>query len=142
MAAHVKQLEAAVGKLALAVKVGDPESAAEKQLATFFGKNETAVHESSASNGGEVGKALDAMSRAGMSFTRLSTEEMAASLREDAAKAKLGRQVLAKHESEDAALQSLVTALGSEEGRAELKSLFATLDKDGDGKVTSKEWGK
>ena len=47
----------------------------------------------------------------------------------------------AADESEQAALKSLVSALGSEEGRAELKALFATLDKDGDGKVTSKEWG-
>ena len=44
-------------------------------------------------------------------------------------------------ESEQTALKSLVSALGNEEGRAELKALFATLDKDGDGKVTSKEWG-
>mmetsp|Transcript_33037 Transcript_33037/g.65706 ORF Transcript_33037/g.65706 Transcript_33037/m.65706 type:complete len:168 (-) Transcript_33037:315-818(-) len=36
----------------------------------------------------------------------------------------------------------LADALETEEGRAELKALFTTLDKDGDGKVTSKEWGK
>ena len=36
----------------------------------------------------------------------------------------------------------LADALETEEGQAELKALFATLDKDGDGSVTSKEWGK
>mmetsp|Transcript_4165 Transcript_4165/g.9078 ORF Transcript_4165/g.9078 Transcript_4165/m.9078 type:complete len:521 (-) Transcript_4165:436-1998(-) len=36
---------------------------------------------------------------------------------------------------------SLASAIASEEGRAELKILFETLDKSGDGKVSSKEWG-
>ena len=35
----------------------------------------------------------------------------------------------------------LVSALGTDSGKAELKSLFESLDKDGDGRVTSKEWG-
>jgi len=38
--------------------------------------------------------------------------------------------------------RKLAEAISSEEGRAELKALFSTLDKDGDGKVTKKEWGK
>lgn len=39
------------------------------------------------------------------------------------------------------AMASFVEAFESEEGKAELKALFETLDKDGDGHVTSKEWG-
>lgn len=35
----------------------------------------------------------------------------------------------------------LATALATQEGAAELKGLFDTLDKDGDGRVTGKEWG-
>ena len=41
----------------------------------------------------------------------------------------------------DASLR-LANALESEEGKAELEALFKTCDKDSDGKVTSKEWGK
>jgi len=41
-----------------------------------------------------------------------------------------------------AADRKLAEAISTEEGRAELKALFDTLDKDGDGQVTSKEWGK
>lgn len=41
-----------------------------------------------------------------------------------------------------AAMQSFVDAFESEEGKAELKALFLSLDKDGDGQVTGKEWGK
>jgi len=37
--------------------------------------------------------------------------------------------------------QQLAGALSTEEGKKELKALFDALDKDGDGKVTSKEWG-
>lgn len=40
----------------------------------------------------------------------------------------------------DATLR-LATALETQEGAKELKALFDTLDKDGDGRVTSKEWG-
>jgi len=40
------------------------------------------------------------------------------------------------------ATRALVDAMSTEEGYAELHALFATLDKDGDGTVTSKEWGK
>lgn len=38
--------------------------------------------------------------------------------------------------------QALVDMYKSEEGQAELKALWDALDKDGDGTVTSKEWGK
>ena len=40
------------------------------------------------------------------------------------------------------ALENLCEAIGSPEGREELQALFKVLDVDGDGKVTSKEWGK
>ena len=40
------------------------------------------------------------------------------------------------------ALENLCEAIGSPEGREELHALFKVLDVDGDGKVTSKEWGK
>jgi len=40
------------------------------------------------------------------------------------------------------AMQALIDAMESPEGRAELRALFDSLDKDGDGNVTSKEWGK
>ena len=40
----------------------------------------------------------------------------------------------------DASLR-LAHAVASEEGAAELKGLFDSLDKDGDGRVTGKEWG-
>ena len=40
----------------------------------------------------------------------------------------------------DAALR-LATALETADGARELKELFDRLDKDGDGKVTGKEWG-
>ena len=36
----------------------------------------------------------------------------------------------------------LVNALRSEEGRAQLKKVFESLDVNGDGSVSSKEWGK
>mmetsp|Transcript_27417 Transcript_27417/g.58663 ORF Transcript_27417/g.58663 Transcript_27417/m.58663 type:complete len:184 (+) Transcript_27417:302-853(+) len=39
------------------------------------------------------------------------------------------------------ALKQLKEALQSEEGKVELKKLFDTLDKDGDGKITGAEWG-
>ena len=42
----------------------------------------------------------------------------------------------------DAATVALLDAFKTEEGYAELKALFATLDKDGNGSVSSKEWGK
>ncbi len=35
----------------------------------------------------------------------------------------------------------IAKAMKTEEGSAELKNLWETLDKDGDGKVSSKEWG-
>ena len=41
-----------------------------------------------------------------------------------------------------AAQQALLAMFHSEEGRAALKALWDDLDKDGDGTVTSKEWGK
>lgn len=41
-----------------------------------------------------------------------------------------------------AAHQALVDMFKSEEGLAELKALWSSLDKDGDGTVTSHEWGK
>ena len=41
-----------------------------------------------------------------------------------------------------AAQQALIDMYKSEDGQAELKALFATLDKDGDGSVSAKEWGK
>ena len=41
-----------------------------------------------------------------------------------------------------AALQALVATFESPEGKAELQALFDLCDKDGDGHVTSKEWGK
>ena len=41
-----------------------------------------------------------------------------------------------------AAEAALVAAMSTETGKAELKALFSTLDKDSDGSVTSKEWGK
>lgn len=40
----------------------------------------------------------------------------------------------------DASLR-LASALESQQGAMELKALFDTLDKDGDGRVTGKEWG-
>jgi Ca2+-binding EF-hand superfamily protein len=40
----------------------------------------------------------------------------------------------------DAALR-LAHMLESKDNLAELKALFDTIDKDGDGRVTSKEWG-
>jgi len=41
-----------------------------------------------------------------------------------------------------AAQKKIVDMFKSEEGKAELKALWDALDKDGDGTVTSKEWGK
>jgi len=41
-----------------------------------------------------------------------------------------------------AAMQSFVDAFESEEGKAALRDLFFSIDKDGDGHVTGKEWGK
>jgi len=41
-----------------------------------------------------------------------------------------------------AAQAAIVAMFHSEEGRAELTALWKALDKDGDGTVTSKEWGK
>lgn len=41
-----------------------------------------------------------------------------------------------------AAMKSFVDAFESEEGKAELKKLFMSIDTDGSGSVTSKEWGK
>ena len=41
-----------------------------------------------------------------------------------------------------AAQEAIIAMFKSEEGQAELKALWTTLDKDGDGTVTSKEWGK
>ena len=41
----------------------------------------------------------------------------------------------------DAATAALVSAFNTDAGYAELKALFAKLDKDGDGTVNSKEWG-
>lgn len=38
--------------------------------------------------------------------------------------------------------KQLAEAISTPEGMAELKALFETLDKDGDGNITSKEWGK
>lgn len=38
-------------------------------------------------------------------------------------------------------LLGLKEAMETDEGSAELKQLYETLDKDGDGKVSSKEWG-
>jgi Ca2+-binding EF-hand superfamily protein len=46
-----------------------------------------------------------------------------------------------KNKAANAALEHLKGAIATEEGMAELKALFATLDKDGDGKISSKEWG-
>jgi Ca2+-binding EF-hand superfamily protein len=40
------------------------------------------------------------------------------------------------------ASDQLGEAMGTEEGRAELRKLFETVDKDGDGKVSSTEWGR
>jgi len=40
------------------------------------------------------------------------------------------------------ATRALVEAMSTDAGHAELRALFTTLDKDGDGTVTSKEWGK
>jgi len=36
----------------------------------------------------------------------------------------------------------LAEAMQTDDGKADLKAFFDTLDKDGDGKVSSKEWGK
>lgn len=41
-----------------------------------------------------------------------------------------------------AAQKRIVDMFKSEEGKAELMALWKTLDKDGDGTVTAKEWGK
>jgi Ca2+-binding EF-hand superfamily protein len=41
-----------------------------------------------------------------------------------------------------AAMKGLVDMISSPEGKAELRALFDACDKDGDGSVTSKEWGK
>ena len=41
----------------------------------------------------------------------------------------------------DAVNVKLKAAMSTDEGYAELKALFESLDKDGDGKVTGKEWG-
>lgn len=38
-------------------------------------------------------------------------------------------------------IKQLKAAMATEEGQAELKGLWDRLDKDGDGKVTGKEWG-
>lgn len=40
------------------------------------------------------------------------------------------------------AIEAFAAAMATEAGRAELKALYATLDADKDGKVSSKEWGK
>jgi len=39
------------------------------------------------------------------------------------------------------AANNLTAAMLTEEGKAEIKALFDSLDKDGDGKVSGKEWG-
>jgi len=41
-----------------------------------------------------------------------------------------------------ATMQALVDMFSSPEGKAELRALFDSCDKDGDGCVTAKEWGK
>ena len=41
-----------------------------------------------------------------------------------------------------ATMQALVDMLTSPEGKAEMKALFQACDKDGNGTVSSKEWGK
>ena len=41
----------------------------------------------------------------------------------------------------EASAKQLAAAMNTDEGYAELRALFQTLDKDGDGTVTSKEWG-
>ena len=46
-----------------------------------------------------------------------------------------------KADAADLAAQQLAGALATAEGEAELKQLFQSLDKNGDGKLTSKEWG-
>ena len=46
-----------------------------------------------------------------------------------------------KADAADLAAQQLAGALATASGEAELKQLFQSLDKNGDGKLTSKEWG-
>jgi Ca2+-binding EF-hand superfamily protein len=41
-----------------------------------------------------------------------------------------------------AAASNLAAAMATDDGSAELKGLWDTLDKDGDGKVSSQEWGR
>ena len=45
-------------------------------------------------------------------------------------------------EGASAAQQALVDMYQSSEGQAELKALFSELDADGNGSISSKEWGK
>ena len=41
----------------------------------------------------------------------------------------------------EAAVEKLMTAMSDSEGRAELKALFKKLDTDGNGRISTKEWG-
>jgi len=41
-----------------------------------------------------------------------------------------------------AAVQAVIEMYSSSEGKAQLQGLWSALDKDGDGTITSKEWGK
>jgi Ca2+-binding EF-hand superfamily protein len=47
-----------------------------------------------------------------------------------------------EQESAEAVMENLCDAMQSEEGQGELKALFDKLDKNSDGKVGSKEWGR
>ena len=51
-------------------------------------------------------------------------------------------EVKAAPEERDLDPTALKTALATPEGRAELKALFESLDANGDGALSSKEWGR
>ena len=74
---HVKQLEAAMGPLSLAVQAGSADAAADASLHKFFGKATTPLHESPSASAADADMALDAMAAAGIVFTRTASNEEA-----------------------------------------------------------------
>ena len=143
MPQHVKQLQSEFGSLGLAVAAGDISKAADSKLRQLVSDSGISVHESPSSSDEEVTRVLDAMARAGLQLQMLPPAPKEP-LSEDAAASVLQARWCAKQEQAagDGALHSLVGAMASEEGRKELRALFDTLDVDGDGEVTKREWGR
>ena len=106
-------------------------------LCAFLRKNDTPLHEvPSAMAAADV---IEAMERSGLTFARVVTQE---AMDQEQAASLIQSKVRSRSEATTMALENLCEAVGTDEGREELQALFRLLDVDGDGKVTSKEWGK